>query len=202
MKSFSQKYISIAAGILCALLLFAWWFYYGSSGTPSNTVNLELPTASPPPTQTSPSTATPTQSATGAPTAPQSFFLETDLHFEFGLPGKFTAYEYPPGGNKTVIVVGDDTGRGMLIQILPIAGSATTLSEASIKQASPDTPISNARQVSVVGTTGVEFASTNQAFGGPSIELWFIHKGNLYQLSVHPSDEPLLKTFTDTWVWM
>ena len=46
---------------------------------------------------------------------------------------------------------------------------------------------------------GVAFRSDNAAFDGDSREVWFVFKGNLFQISTYARLDPLLKAMFATW---
>jgi hypothetical protein len=46
---------------------------------------------------------------------------------------------------------------------------------------------------------GLAFKSDNQAFDGASREVWFVFRGNLYQISTYAWLDPLLQAIFKTW---
>jgi len=115
--------------------------------------------------------------------------------FSLRLPQGFTAREV-----EDSIVLEDQTGNGIQIIITPLDEDIPTLTKNRIQQDIPDMQISD-EQVVEVGASrkGLAFRSDNEAFGGASREVWFVFRGNLYQISTYERLDPLLKAVFQTW---
>jgi hypothetical protein len=125
--------------------------------------------------------------------------------FSFVVPAGYTAHALGADANGTasVIVQSDSSsGSGLQVSISPFDENLAALTAARIKADLPDVQIAYAKNVQVApGVTGLKFASNNPAYDGASEELWFVYKGNLYQLATYQKSAALLDTIWGTWKW-
>ena len=133
-------------------------------------------------------------------------YTNSTYHFTLKMPADFKASEIagdPTSGSPDTIVLQDTNGNGIQIAVSPFDEDTTgsyTLTKARILQDVPDLTITDDQPV-VVGSnyTGLAFRSDNQAFGGDSREVWFVFRGNLYQISTYARLDDLLKAIFGTW---
>lgn len=125
--------------------------------------------------------------------------------FSLEMPADFAAQDIPadPDGTPETIVLQDQNGNGIQIAVSPFdedAAGSYTLTADRIHQDVPDMEIIDAQPVEV-GThyTGLAFKSDNDAFGGASREVWFVFRGNLYQISTYERLDDLLRQIFATW---
>ena len=132
-------------------------------------------------------------------------YTNSMYNFSLKMPADFTASDIPadPDGTPETIVLQDQNGNGIQIEISPFdedTSGSYTLTQARILQDVPDMQITDPQPL-VVGPnyTGLAFESDNPAFGGASREVWFVFKGNLYQISTYDRLDDLLKSIFQTW---
>src|SRR3989344_1245770 len=115
--------------------------------------------------------------------------------FSLTMPEGFTAREV-----EDSIVLEDSSANGIQIMITPIDEDIPALTVERIKADIPDMQISDEQVVEVGSSrTGLAFRSDNEAFGGASREVWFVFRGNLYQISTYDRLDPLLQAIFQTW---
>lgn len=148
-------------------------------------------------------THTPASSTAAAPALTQPY-QNSIYNFSLMMPADFAATEsQDPSASSTTIVMQNTTGDGVQILVSPFdedTGQSYTLTKERILQDVPDLSISGEQSV-VVGAnyTGLAFLSDNAAFGGDSREVWFVFRGELYQISTYARLDPLLKGIFATW---
>ena len=146
-----------------------------------------------------------TQPPYALPTLTQDY-TNSAYKFALKMPADFTASDIPSGDPTQpgdTILLQDKNGNGIQIVISPFDEDTTgsyTLTQARILQDVPDMQITEAQPL-VVGPnyTGLAFKSDNAAFGGASREVWFVFRGNLYQISTYDRLDNLLKSIFQTW---
>src|SRR3989344_1204013 len=120
--------------------------------------------------------------------------------FSLTMPEGFKARIMSTSVEGETILLEDQTGNGIQIMITPIDEDIPTLTKNRIQQDIPDMQISDEQVVEVGSSrTGLAFRSDNEAFGGASREVWFVFRGNLYQISTYDRLDPLLKAVFQTW---
>jgi hypothetical protein len=124
--------------------------------------------------------------------------------FSLMMPADFSAHESSDSGaSSTSIVLQDESGNGIQITVSPFdedTGGGYTLTADRIHQDLPDLEIDDAQTVTVGPQyTGLAFLSDNPAFDGNSREVWFVFRGNLYQVSTYAQLDPLLGAIFKTW---
>jgi len=163
------------------------FFHVGTTTTALNQMNqaaaVELPYMVPPLTQD---------------------YKNTDYNFELNMPADFKAAESPPDENGArTITLQDSTDNGIQIAVTPFDEDITNLTEDRIHQDQPDLTITDPQPVQIgESDTGLAFKSDNQAFDGASREVWFVFRGNLYQISTYDRLDPLLKSIFTTWKFL
>ena len=183
-----MKKLLIAIIVLAVLGGLGYWAYHNSSFLIPNT-----------PAATNSAASSTTSELTQA-------YSNTAYRFSLKMPADFAESDtQDPDTNATTIVLQNQTGDGVQIVVSPFSddpqdGSGYTLTKERILQDVPDLAISNEQPVTV-GTnyTGLAFKSNNDAFGGDSREVWFVFRGNLYQISTYARLDPLLQKMFGTW---
>ncbi len=126
-------------------------------------------------------------------------------NFSLKMPADFTAQDIPgdPDGTPETIVLQDQNDNGIQIAVSPFDEDTTgsyTLTADRIHQDVPDLEILDPQPVEVgEHYTGLAFKSNNDAFGGDSREVWFVFRGNLYQISTYARLDDLLRQIFQTW---
>lgn len=123
--------------------------------------------------------------------------------FSLMMPADFSAQEGQNADGNTVITLQNQTGDGIQILISPFdedTGSGYTLTKERILEDIPNLAIT-AEQPVEIGShyTGLAFKSDNAAWDGASREVWFVFRGNLYQISTYERLDPLLQSIFKTW---
>ncbi|HVV39014.1 MAG TPA: hypothetical protein VHD31_01685 [Candidatus Paceibacterota bacterium] len=132
-------------------------------------------------------------------------YYNSSHNFSLNMPADFTAQEISgdPDGTPYTIVLQDQSSNGIQIAISPFdedTGGGYTLTQARIQQDVPDMQIMEPQVVEVGNNyKGLAFKSNNEAFGGASREVWFVFRGNLYQISTYERLDNLLKGIFQTW---
>ncbi len=120
--------------------------------------------------------------------------------FSLQMPEGFVAAELPSDGTGSAITLQDAGGQGIQIYITPDVGDARVIRGRDVKSQIPDMEVSNEQEVEIGNDhRGVAFMSDNEAFGGKSREVWFVFKGDLYQISTYARLDPLLQAMFGTW---
>ncbi|HVV14998.1 MAG TPA: hypothetical protein VHD55_01185 [Candidatus Paceibacterota bacterium] len=135
-------------------------------------------------------------------------YKNSTYNFSLKMPADFDATDIPgdPDGTPNTIVLQDKQGNGIQITVSPFdedTGSGYTLTQERIQTDVPDLTILDP-QVLEVGNNynGLAFKSDNEAFGGASREVWFVFRGNLYQISTYDRLDGLLKQIFQTWQFL
>ncbi len=149
---------------------------------------------------------TPQREDTYSPPAPPLTKEYSNSHYGFAvkMPEDFAAQEV-----SGVVEAGDTVllqnskGDGIQIIVSPFdedTSGSYTLTKERILQDIPDLQISD-EQVLNVGPNykGVAFMSDSDEFGGSSRAVWFVFKGNLYQINTFSRLDNLLKAMFGTW---
>lgn len=128
-------------------------------------------------------------------------YANETYHFSLMMPDEFTASEVAgEAGDGDTILLQDKAGNGIQIVVTPYEEASHTLTQEEISAAIPDMQITDAQPVEIgEGDTGLAFKSDNESFGGASREVWFVFRGNLYQISTYERLDDLLKQIFATW---
>jgi len=128
----------------------------------------------------------------------EDIFLHQNPNFSFQKPKGFTIGEVDEGeGSRSIIVQNTDTGLGFQIFVSSFDENISVLTESRIRQDLPALIIDKPQKIQVSGSEGLAFVSQNQSFG-KSREVWFVHKGFLYQISTYIESEALLQKVLET----
>lgn len=139
-------------------------------------------------------------SYTGAPLA--SDYENKRYAFSLRMPDGFFAQELPTDESGVdTVVLQNERGEGIQIRISPF-DDIQTLSPEMVREQIPDMEVSESEPVAIGPEhTGVAFLSDNEAFEGASREVWFVYRGNLYQISTYARLDTLLKAMFATWIF-
>lgn len=157
-----------------------------------------------------PDTARMSYAASSAPEASVQFAPPTadytNERYKFSLkrPEGFVVTEIPDEEAGTLtLVLQNDQGEGVQILITPSVGDMRSLTEEMVRADIPNMQLSDIQRVDIgEGHTGIAFLSDNEAFGGASREVWFIFRGNLYQVSTYARLDALLQSMFSTWQFL
>lgn len=116
-----------------------------------------------------------------------SLFYPDNLHMEGRSEGE---------GAMTVIFQNPDTAQGFQIFIAPYGEAQVT--EEQFKKDEPSGVRKDMRDISIDGTTGASFYSTNLALGGTA-EIWFVHGGYLYEVTTLKPLGSWLESIMQSW---
>lgn len=120
--------------------------------------------------------------------------------FSLKMPEDFVARQVPGLDGAEIILLEDATGQGVQITVTPFDEDLQVLTKEQIQEEIPDLQIVDPQSVEI-GTnhTGLAFKSDNEFFDGASREVWFVFKGNLYQISTFMRLDDLLRQLFATW---
>lgn len=172
------------AGIMILALLGGGVWYFLHPGSPSGGMEQNTTPYVPPPLT-------------------KAYSNET-FSFSLMVPADFAAQELPADENGSqTLLFQNASGEGIQISILPFDEDLQVLTKERIQQDVPDLQITHEQPVEIGQShTGLAFKSNNDAFGGASREVWFVFKGNLYQISTYERLDPLLKAIFTTWKFL
>ncbi len=121
--------------------------------------------------------------------------------FSLKVPEGYTAQELQTEANGAdTVIIQNNKGEGIQILVTPYGEDLAVLTADMIQADIPDMKISNVEAVTVgPSNKGVAFLSDSAAFQGNSREVWFVFRGNLYQISTYARLDPLLKAMFATW---
>jgi hypothetical protein len=177
-----MKKVVIVVVVIAAAGAAGWWFFSPRSVAPAAGGESHIP-------YTVPALTTPYQNDT--------------YHFSLKLPDGFSAREITSADGGNTLVFEDTKGNGIQVVVAPFdedTGQGYTLTRERILQDVPDIVITEPQPVEVGASyTGLAFTSDNEAFDGASREVWFVFRGNLYQISTYERLDPLLKAIFATW---
>ena len=129
-------------------------------------------------------------------------FTNPTYHYAFKYPEGFSVNSNPADEGEVTLVMNPKTNVGVQILVTQYDGSETVLTEGMIHESIPDMAIREPQELLLGGGKtgkGLAFVSDNEAFGGESREVWFIYKGNLYQISTYRNLDEFLKGLFATW---
>lgn len=120
--------------------------------------------------------------------------------FSLAVPQGFTVQEMPHDDRGQIVLLQDPAGNGIQIMVTPFPEDLRQLSADRIRADIPDMQITDVQPVEIgLNHTGIAFRSDNDAFNGDSREVWFVFRGNLYQISTYARLDALLQTLFGTW---
>jgi len=181
--------------IICFLLvgagLFFWWFAKNHKTT-DNVSNV--------------STSTPLTKNTEEVSEKSDYALvekytNGTFHFSFNYPKVFKITEKNDAGGQTIIVTNpSNSSHGFQVAITPFSDPVNTLTKETIETDIPDLFITDVLKISIDSVAkGLMFESDNPDFDSSSREVWFIYKGNLYQMSTYLKNDILVRKVMETW---
>ncbi len=184
------------------------WFYHDRSAAPGSGAASSSPIIIVPEllTQPAPETSAPPSSL------PQKTFsqkpgievqyLNTTFNFFFDMPDGFLSQEYQtdvPGAQAVLIY--NQSGDGLEVLIIPSRESGT-LTLAEIASDDPTVKPSHVEAAILSsGVHGLVFDSATSVWDGPARELWFLYKGNRYELAAPATDAALIDFVQKSWKW-
>lgn len=135
----------------------------------------------------------------GAPLADE--YRNDTFKFSLSMPEGFRAQELPQDENGAhTIVLQNDKGEGIQIYITPYPEDPKSVTAGDVRSAIPDMQVTEDQVVQIgANYQGVAFKSDNDAFEGDSREVWFVFRGNLYQISTYARLDGLLQAMFGTW---
>ena len=128
-------------------------------------------------------------------------YENTQYGFSFNYPAGFTTSEFlESDGKNALIIQNKKTNQAVQFFITPYNDNSFEVSSERIKRDIPDLPFSNSADVVVGGkANGAAFFSENEAFGGPSAEVWFADGKLFYQATASVKDAKLLEEIIKSW---
>jgi hypothetical protein len=102
------------------------------------------------------------------------------------MPADFSATEgseIDPNASTTVLLQ-SRAGDGVQILISPWDEPASALTAERVTQDTGLT-VTNVEPIAIPGGVGLSFNSNNDAFDGASSDIWFVHTGNVYELTTY-----------------
>ena len=120
--------------------------------------------------------------------------------FSLALPEGFKPQELENDAGGQTVVLQDAEGNGIQIYITPYAEDVKVLTADDVRASISDMQVTEEQPVEIgADYKGVAFMSDNEAFGGASREVWFVFRGNLYQISTYARLDNLLQAMFGTW---
>lgn len=125
-------------------------------------------------------------------------YVNSTYKFSFKMPEDFSARESGSPEQK-IILLENKQGEGIQILVSPFEDIKIVTAEM-MRRDLPDLKISDVKTVDIKdGYKGISFKSDNQSFAGASEEIWFVFRGNLYQISTFEKFGNVLKNMFATW---
>lgn len=130
-------------------------------------------------------------------------YRDPKSRFTMSIPSDFQATNMNQGEDGDTVVFGKKTGfdsfqkTGFQIFILPFDEEGLMTAER-IHNDLPDLSIANEKNVLIDGVTAMVFESEDKDIG-PTIEVWFIRKGYLYQIMAYREYEARLSQILSRW---
>jgi hypothetical protein len=129
-------------------------------------------------------------------------YVDDEYKFKVNIPDDFSVRKAKID-EGSAIVFENEKAQGVQIMIRKYDDPAlTVLSSEMIQSGLPDMQILDPQVLEIgMNHKGVAFRSDNEAFDGASREVWFIFRGNLYQISTYEKFDDLLKQIFGTWTF-
>ena len=130
-------------------------------------------------------------------------YTDTDYGFFFAAPQGYSANSFSDVEDTKTILLGNDINKSALQVFVSAFDEDIVLTVERISQEMSDLVVLDPQKISVSDATGVSFRSTN-ALDTESREVWFVYKGNLYQISapINKQTSPeLFDAIIKTWKW-
>ena len=201
-NQFSNKMIKILTLFFIIATAVILWFFYGSKNEGKTTVS---PDSSMAIFKEEKSEKTISVSSVLAPSdsvsAQTKKYENTQYGFSFNYPASFTLGEFPEDESGiSLIIQNAKTKQVIQIYMTPYEDSDFTVSAKQIRRDIPDLPFSNSADVIVGGKAmGVAFFSENEAFGGPTAEVWFADEKLFFQATASAKDAKALEEIIKRW---
>lgn len=133
-------------------------------------------------------------------------YINSVYKFSLQMPEDFTVRELLKEGGMT-LVFENNKAEGVQVEISSFDESALSVEKGIkifdtnfIQKNIEDMKIIESQPVEIgSGYKGVAFKSDNEAFDGASREVWFVFRGNLYQISTYERFDELLQKMFVTW---
>lgn len=137
---------------------------------------------------------------------PSGLYTNSTYRFTAKLPVGYSVREMSAsatsGGGSDTILFENNSGDGIQILVTPYT-EAKDITKEIIKKDIPDMKIMDEQVVEVgLNHKGLAFKSDNQSFDGDSREVWFVFRGNLYQISTYARLDSTLKSIFATWQFL
>ncbi len=132
-------------------------------------------------------------------------YSNEQFNFSLSMPGNFEARQLAEDGSGATTILFESTDRADGVQIIvsPFDEDLRELTAERIQQDVPDLVISDPQPVEIgENYKGLAFKSDNEAFDGASREVWFVFRGNLYQISTYERLDTLLQKIFSTWKFL
>lgn len=152
-------------------------------------------------------TTSPEETAGGAPAGGSGLlsvqYRDPKSRFTMSIPSDFQAADMNQGEDGDAVVFGKKAGfdsfqkTGFQIFILPFDEEGPMTAQR-IHNDLPDLPIANEKNVLIDGVTAMVFESEDHDIG-PTIEVWFVRKGFLYQITAYREYEAPLSQILSAW---
>ena len=124
------------------------------------------------------------------------FYKSDQYGFSFGYPKEFKVSEFNESGADVILIRDAAANSVFQISVSPF-DEPGPITKERILQDIPDMPIINDKEISVGGLKALSFTNKNAAL--ETFEIWFVHGGNLYQISAFPSFVGRLDKILATW---
>ncbi len=126
----------------------------------------------------------------------QEYRHET-YRFSFSYPGKLRLNNFADQGGEMILVQEPGSEIGFQVFILPF--DEPEISIARIKRDLPNMKIESDQKVTLAdGTSAITFLA-NEPGANQTREIWFVHGGNLYQISAFAKYDSWLASIMQTW---
>ena len=136
-------------------------------------------------------------------------YMNEKYGFSFMYPVEMTIKSYTEligeggGAREVILLQRKDKSTGVQILITPFAKKELDITEGYIRSNIPDLEIEDPQVIQIgAKRSGLAFITVNKAFGGKSREVWFVYKGNFYQISTYTELDTLLREIFGSWKFM
>ncbi len=119
--------------------------------------------------------------------------------FSFQIPGELQLREYSEGNTTTLVFEDKESGLGFQIFVVPYEG--TEVSAERFRMDTPSGVMAEPRNIIIDGVEGSMFFSMN-ALLGETREVWFIHNGFLFEVTVRRELDEWLSKIMNTWEFL
>ncbi len=127
-------------------------------------------------------------------------YKNSEKGFSLYYPEELSVEEYDEGGGVETIVF-SNTVSGNEFQIFITPYSEDFISEERFRLDIPSGVIEDQKDVSIGGVPGIIFFSEHPLMG-PTREVWFIHKGFLYEVTTYKALDAWIADIIKTWVFI